>query len=198
MVLHTLDAFVSVSAIDRMVLVVSPDDAYGLDLPAQVERVACGGLTRAQSVLAGLHHLRETGASDHDWVLVHDAARCLISPELIDRLIHECHDDDVGGLLAIPLADTLKEGYANHRVRSTLPREAKWLAQTPQMFRLQPLILALQQVGALVTDESSAIEAMGHAPKLVMGSAENLKVTYPSDWTVAEALLSARSSNSQP
>ena len=75
MILHTLDAFVSVPAIDRMVLVVSPDDAYELDLPAQVERVACGGLTRAQSVLAGLHHLRETGASDHDWVLVHDAAR---------------------------------------------------------------------------------------------------------------------------
>lgn len=196
MVLHTLDAFVSVDHIERIVLVVSPEDTFDLDLPAQVERLASGGATRAQSVLAGLFHLRETGADLNDWVLVHDAARCLISPELIVRLINECCDDDVGGLLAIPLADTLKEGFTNHRVRSTLSREAKWLAQTPQMFRLQTLIQALEQTGSAVTDESSAMEALGHAPKLVLGSAENLKVTYPSDWTVAEALLSVRVGNS--
>ena len=203
MVLHTLAAFEAVAALTGILVVVAAHDAV-LDLPpltgvwhsarARVRRSAVGGATRAASVCNGLRALRDAGAADTDWVLVHDAARCLITPQQIESLIAACQGDAVGGLLALPLPDTLKQqspGAA--RVAATLPRADKWLAQTPQMFRLGPLMQALMHAGDAVTDESSAIEAMGGQPLLVAGSAQNFKVTYPPDFALAEAVLRARS-----
>lgn len=196
MVQHTLQAFAAVKRIGSCVVVVAPEDAFfegQCDSGFQV--VPCGGATRAASVLNGLHHLAARGAEPDDWVLVHDAARCLVTPELIDRLIDACHCDPVGGLLAQPVPDTLKQGR-DERVSATVDRSDKWLAQTPQMFRLGALTQALlmaQTLGEPVTDEASAMEAAGLAPQLVRGSAHNFKVTYPEDFELAEALIKARS-----
>jgi 2-C-methyl-D-erythritol 4-phosphate cytidylyltransferase len=147
-----------------------------------------GGVTRAETVFNGLNFLLEQGAEPGDWVLVHDAARCLVTPAQIDALIDACQADTVGGLLAHRLADTLK-AEQDGRVAATVARGDKWLAQTPQMFRIGMLRQALQVAGAQVTDESSAMEAMGWQPLLVPGSARNFKVTYPEDFALAEALL---------
>jgi hypothetical protein len=139
-------------------------------------------------VANGLAELRARGAQPQDWVLVHDAARCLLRAAWVDRLIDACADDEVGGLLALPLADTLKQADGD-RVVATIDRSAKWAAQTPQMFRLGLLEPALRGAAETVTDEASAIEALGHSPKLVRGEAENLKLTYPGDFALAERLL---------
>ena len=139
--------------------------------------------------LNGLAALSQRGAAAHDWVLVHDAARCLMRPEWVDRLIDACIDDEVGGLLAVPVADTLKQ-ERDGRVASTVDRAGRWAAQTPQMFRLGLLQHALEHAGASVTDESSAIEALGHSPRLVAGDPANFKLTWPSDFELAERLLS--------
>ncbi|MDR3371863.1 2-C-methyl-D-erythritol 4-phosphate cytidylyltransferase [Rhodoferax sp.] len=194
MVMHTLAAFADVPRIDQTLLVVSPDDSFSQTPEALSESfliAACGGSTRATSVFNGLSALLAEGAVDHDWVLVHDAARCLITPEQINQLLDTCLVDEVGGLLALPLPDTLKTAHAG-RVAATLPRADKWLAQTPQMFRIGSLLEALQLAGDAVTDESSAIEAMGLSPKLVPGSAQNFKVTYPEDFALAQAVLQSR------
>jgi 2-C-methyl-D-erythritol 4-phosphate cytidylyltransferase len=150
-----------------------------------------GGATRAESVLAGLRALVKQGAQDNDWVLVHDAARCLVMPAQINALMDACQDDAVGGLLAHKLADTLKS-ESHGRVAQTVDRANKWLAQTPQMFRLGLLTQALEQAGAAVTDEASGIESMGLSPLLVPGSAQNFKVTYPEDFALAAAILNSR------
>jgi len=125
-------------------------------------------------------------------VLVHDAARCLIRPAWVARLVQACRDDAVGGLLALPLADTLKAADADGRSEATLSRDAKWLAQTPQMFRMALLQRALAEAGDTVTDEASAIEALGLKPRLVSGELENLKVTWPGDFSLAARLLETR------
>ena len=154
----------------------------------------CGGATRAETVTAGLVQLSERGVMDEDWVLVHDAARCLLQPAWVDRLINACLTDEVGGLLALPLADTLKAA-AGGRVAQTLQRADKWLAQTPQMFRLGTLQEALAQAtaaGVDITDEASAIEALGLRPVLVPGAAENFKLTWPTDFEMAARLLETR------
>jgi 2-C-methyl-D-erythritol 4-phosphate cytidylyltransferase/2-C-methyl-D-erythritol 4-phosphate cytidylyltransferase/2-C-methyl-D-erythritol 2,4-cyclodiphosphate synthase len=186
---HTLSALRSVPGLLDILVVVAPGDTL---MPAgEAWRVgACGGASRAESVRNGLADLRAHGARDDDWVLVHDAARCLVTPQQVQRLIDACAGDDVGGLLAQPLADTLKEEEGG-RVAGTLPRERKWLAQTPQMFRLAVLERALAAAGA-VTDEASAIEALGLRPRLVPGSAQNFKVTWPEDFALAEAVLRSR------
>lgn len=194
MVLHTLAAFAAVARIARTLVVVAPGDEFfnaSTAGSASVLVASCGGLTRAASVSNGLSHLLAQGASRDDWVLVHDAARCLVTPTQIRQLIEACENDDVGGLLAHKLPDTLKS-ERDGRVQATLERSDKWLAQTPQMFRIGLLRRALEQVGGQVTDESSAIEALGLAPKLVPGSAQNFKVTYPEDFGLAEAVLQAR------
>ncbi|MBP9906474.1 MAG: 2-C-methyl-D-erythritol 4-phosphate cytidylyltransferase [Rhodoferax sp.] len=196
MVLHTLAAFACVERIDQALVVVSPDDSF-FQTPQAINAsfiiAACGGSTRAASVFNGLNALLAEGAVAHDWVLVHDAARCLITPEQINQLLDACLDDEVGGLLALPLPDTLKAAVGE-RVSATLPRADKWLAQTPQMFRIGSLLEALELAGDAVTDESSAIEAMGLSPKLVHGSAQNFKVTYPQDFELAQAVLQSRQS----
>jgi 2-C-methyl-D-erythritol 4-phosphate cytidylyltransferase len=190
LVLHTLAAFAAVPRLADRWLVVAPDDDF--QAPNSLFSVVrCGGATRAASVLNGLRHALQNGALSHDWALVHDAARCLITPLLINGLIDACQHDPVGGLLAQPLADTLKTEAVN-RVSATLDRSGKWLAQTPQMFRIGALLNALEQAGGQVTDESSAMEAQGFQPLLVAGSALNFKVTYPDDFSLAQAVLESR------
>lgn len=199
MVMHTLAALAAVRRVAGGVVVLSPGDDFvwppGPVWPARFERVACGGSTRAQSVYQGLSALQARGVRASDWVLVHDAARCLITPALVDSLIDACLPDACGGLLALPLPDTLKS-EAGRRVQATVPREDKWLAQTPQMFRLGELRAALAATAASgfdgVTDEASAMEMAGHHPLLVAGSAHNFKVTYPQDFALAQAILVMR------
>ncbi len=191
MVRHTLAAFAAVPRIARALVVVAPGDRFFDDSSASVLIAPCGGATRAGSVFNGLKWLLEQSADPMDWVLVHDAARCLVTPAQINALIDACEHDAVGGLLALRLADTLKS-ESHGRVVATLERSDKWLAQTPQMFRIGALVEALEQAGDQVTDEASAMEALGLRPLLVPGSAQNFKVTYPEDFALAEAVLRSR------
>jgi 2-C-methyl-D-erythritol 4-phosphate cytidylyltransferase len=196
MVLHTLAAFAGVARLRGTLVAVAPGDHFlqGYANPSFFS-VECGGPTRADTVLGGLRALMARGAQAHDWVLVHDAARCLVTSAQIDALIDACAHDGVGGLLAHKLADTLKtaiSGPGGTRVASTVDRTDKWLAQTPQMFRIGPLRAALEHVGSSATDEASAMEAMGLHPRLVPGSALNFKVTYPEDFLLAQAVLAQR------
>ena len=196
MVLHTLKAFAAVPGLGHAMLVVSPQDSLMAQLLTDHPQPAFtltprGGATRAQSVLGGLRSLQEQGVDPSDWVLVHDAARCLITPRLIKALLAACANDSVGGLLALPLPDTLKASV-DGRVSATLKRSDKWLAQTPQMFRLGSLAQALEKPSEDITDEASAMEAKGFAPLLIEGASFNFKVTYPQDWALAEAVLNDR------
>jgi 2-C-methyl-D-erythritol 4-phosphate cytidylyltransferase len=192
-VAHTLEALARVSRLVETWVVLAPDDVLfesvlpGLD-GARCRVARCGGATRAETVANGLAALAAHGARPRDWVLVHDAARCLVRPQWVERLIDACLDDPVGGLLALPLADTLKQERAG-RVAATLARDGKWAAQTPQMFRLGLLREALAKAGAAVTDEAGAVEALGHAPLLVPGELENFKLTRPGDFDLAQRLL---------
>ena len=191
MVLHTLAAFAAVQRLNGVLVVVSADDDFFDAKNASIMIAACGGTTRAASVLNGLNALLQQGAAPGDWVLVHDAARCLITPQQINTLIDACALDPVGGLLALKLPDTLKRDVAGRAVQ-TVERGDKWLAQTPQMFRIVELQQALMAAGAAVTDEASALEFVGKSPLLVEGSAQNFKVTYPQDFALAQAVLMAR------
>ncbi|MEW6704809.1 MAG: 2-C-methyl-D-erythritol 4-phosphate cytidylyltransferase [Pseudomonadota bacterium] len=195
-VAHTLAALGAVEQLTATLVVLSPDDErFAALLPGfEGERgwvCRAGGATRADTVANGLDELLARGAQPHDWVLVHDAARCLLQREWVQRLIAACENDEVGGLLALPLADTLKQ-EAQGRVQATVDRAHKWAAQTPQMFRLGLLRPALAHAGAGVTDEASAVEALGHAPKLVRGEFENFKLTWPGDFELAERLFATR------
>lgn len=196
LVLHTLAAFTAVPRLRHtLVLLAAADQAFANIAPTPAtsfSAVPCGASTRAGTVVNGLSALRARGALEHDWVLVHDAARCLITPALIDRLIDACVGDTVGGLLAIPVADTVKLARGD-QVAQTVDRSLYWLAQTPQMFRLGDLARALACAGDSVTDESSAIEALGWSPRLVEGDRANFKVTVAQDFAMAEAILQARS-----
>lgn len=199
MVWHTLTAFRALPALAGLWVVLSPeDDGFAQACPdfgrAHEVLTATGGTTRAASVCNGLKALLKQSAKPDDWVLVHDAARCLITPAQITTLIDACQNDAVGGLMALPLPDTLKSSAAG-RVAATVGRQDKYLAQTPQMFRIGALIAALEAaeiMGVAVTDESSAMEAQGLKPLLVHGSAQNFKVTYPEDIAMAEAIIKNR------
>jgi 2-C-methyl-D-erythritol 4-phosphate cytidylyltransferase len=203
MVMHTLKALALLPQLSSGWVILSPGDAFEwpeVAWPAHFRREPCGGATRAESVFNGLSAMLQSGVSALDWVLVHDAARCLITPEAVSVLIEACQDDLVGGLLALPLPDTLKSQAPEDRiarVATTVPREDKWLAQTPQMFRLGALHGALADAAATgfagITDESSAMERLGLSPRLVPGSVQNMKVTYPADFAFAEAVLKGRS-----
>ncbi len=195
MVAYTLAAFAAVPRVVRTAVVISPLDdllAQHVKLPSTTFLIAaCAGNKRATTVFNGLKALLELGAQNTDWVLVHDAARCLITPEQINAVIDACVSDEVGGLMALKLPDTLKQEKAG-RVSCTVDRSDKWLAQTPQMFRMGQLMQALARAGDDVTDEASALEAIGAAPKLIPGSAQNFKVTYPEDFALAQAVLLSR------
>ena len=190
---HSIYAMLSDMRIDRVFVVVAPGDERWRSVPidnTRVEFLAVGGASRAASVLNGLNALT-TRTHDDDHVLVHDAARpCLGTAELA-RLIEEAAGN-TGGLLALPLADTLKRADGDH-VAETLPRSGVWCAQTPQMFRVGLLRAALS-TGPLddITDEASAIERQGGVPRLVPGAVTNIKVTTQQDLALAEAILSHR------
>jgi len=162
------------------------------ELGERITPLFCGGETRAASVFNGLLAARDA-ISGNDWVLVHDAARPCLGREELDRLLGELEEDDTGGLLAVPVADTLKRANRDLRVAATEPRDNLWLAQTPQMFRYRLLIQALRAADpAVVTDEASAIEGFGLKPRLVMGDSRNIKVTFPEDLAIAELILRGR------
>lgn len=197
MLRHVLDTFSRADAIEHTFVVVSAEDGYidvamaALHDDSYTSVLRVGGATRHQSVLNGLHAMRaqvQEAINDDDWVLVHDAARPGLSIGLIDKLIAVLRDDAVGGLLAVPVVDTLKRAGTAGRVEQTVARDRLWAAQTPQMFRYGLLLRALEQATA-VTDEASAIEALGLQPKLVEGDARNFKVTLPHDVALAELYL---------
>ena len=194
---HALLALAQHSRVEQVFVVLAQgDDRFARydwrELGERVKPLYCGGETRAASVFNGLLAARDTIAGS-DWVLVHDAARPCLGREELDRLLGELEEDDTGGLLAVPVSDTLKRASRELRVAATEPRDNLWLAQTPQMFRYRLLIEALRAADpARVTDEASAIEGLGLRPRLVMGDSRNIKVTFPEDLVLAELILQNR------
>lgn len=187
---HSIAAMLSDARIDAVFVVVAPTDTRWSEFRLDDERVEflpVGGASRAESVRNGLIAIAAR-TDDDDRVLVHDAARPCLTEAQLGRLIDEVGVDGSGGLLAIPLADTLKRGEEG-RVGMTLDRASMWCAQTPQLFRVGSLRAALSGALDTVTDESSAMERAGHAPRLVLGGASNLKVTTPEDLVLARAIL---------
>jgi 2-C-methyl-D-erythritol 4-phosphate cytidylyltransferase len=195
---HAVQRFVDEPRIAGIFIVLAPGDAYfrATSVPGLGERVQalyCGGATRAASVYNGLVAARDAIAGD-DWVLVHDAARPCLTAAALERLISEVGDDEAGGLLAMPVADTLKRDDGAGRACSTESRAGLWQAQTPQMFRYELLVEALRRAGPdAVTDEAGAIEHIGLKPKLVTGESRNFKITYREDVELAALILRASS-----
>ena len=196
MMFHSIETLASVPRVERVFVVLAPMDRHWGNydwsaLPEKVEASFCGGARRAESVLNTLKYHEERIAKD-DWVLVHDAARPCIEKELVEQFLDEIGDDAVGGLLAIPLADTLKSADENLRVAATIPRLALWRAQTPQMFRYDMLRRGLEKKPA-ATDEAEAVESLGYyAPRLVQGEDTNIKVTLAEDLKIAEMILALK------
>ncbi|MBI2278045.1 MAG: 2-C-methyl-D-erythritol 4-phosphate cytidylyltransferase [Dechloromonas sp.] len=195
LIYHALAALIACPEIDRVWVVLSPEDSWWpqydwSELGSKLETVRCGGATRAESVGNGLRAAAMVAADD-DWVLVHDAARPCLGADMLAALFADLADDPVGGILAVPVADTLKRADAEQRVAATEPRDGLWQAQTPQMFRYARLSEALEKCSA-VTDEAGAIEALGLKPKLVASDTTNLKVTYPADLALAAMILRGR------
>jgi 2-C-methyl-D-erythritol 4-phosphate cytidylyltransferase len=193
MLWHAIRA-VCMPPIESVFVVLAPDDTLfkrhdWTAFESKLEPLYCGGASRRESVYNGL--LAASSVVDDDWILVHDAARPCLAAQDLARLVQECREDEVGGLLALPATDTVKR-VAHGRVAATEDRNQLSLAQTPQMFRAGLLMHALRQAGAPVTDEASAIEQLGLKPKLVAGSRENLKVTWPEDLAIAESILARR------
>lgn len=192
---HTLSVLCEAPEIDAVFVVLSVDDTEWSRhdwsaLGPKLRPLFCGGATRADSVLGGLRAIAGE-ATAGDWVLVHDAARPCLAGWHVDKLVRELAHEEVGGLLAVPVADTLKRADAHRHVVETVARDSLWQAQTPQMFRYVMLRRALE-AHKDVTDEASAIEAAGLRPRLVQGDATNLKVTYPLDLHLAEWILQNR------
>jgi 2-C-methyl-D-erythritol 4-phosphate cytidylyltransferase len=194
---HTLARLCNHPRISGVVVVLAADDRWWPEIAVKYSHpllVAAGGEERRDSVLSGLDSLSER-ASEHDWVLVHDAVRPCLRDEDIDRLMNELRADEVGGLLAIPVRDTMKRAGSNSRVRETVSRESLWLAQTPQMFRLGALrdaLLLTVDEDRDVTDEAQAMELAGTRPRLVQGHEDNIKITRRDDLELAEMFLMRR------
>ena len=195
MLRHSVESLLAAAEVQTVFVVLAPGDEEfrkidwkGID--ARVAPLYCGGASRRDSVLNGLVAAASAVDPD-DWMLVHDAARPCLGPAELRRLIDAVGGDEVGGILAIPVADTLKRGDEDGRIVETEPRDHLWQAQTPQMFRHGTLLHALRGTGP-VTDEASAVEALGYKPRLVEGSTTNLKVTFASDLQIAEGLLGSR------
>ena len=193
LIAHTLRALARESRIAMIVVVVPPEDANWetydwSEWQGRLRVLRCGGETRAQSVLNGLEAL-SVDTADETWVLVHDAARPCLPRDALARLIDAVQHDASGGLLAVPVADTLKRADVDGRVATTEPRAGLWQAQTPQMFRYGLLKRALLAAGAAITDEASAIEKLGLSPLLVEADSRNLKITRPRDLQLASLIL---------
>lgn len=190
MIFHSLATLCRCPDIATVFVVLAPEDTqfHGYDWSAfgdKLQPLYCGGATRAESVLNGL---MASELEPDEWVLVHDAARPCLTQAHLSRLISELRDDEVGGILAVPVADTLKRADDARRVAHTEDRNGLWQAQTPQMFRAGLLVEALE-TAPNVTDEASAIESLGLHPKLVECESTNFKVTYPQDIRLAELIL---------
>ena len=187
---HVLKTFAQANKISSIHVILSPTDSHShSDFVTHSHKISVhhiGGETRAQTVLNALSVIK---ADTDDWILVHDAARPGLSNQLLNHLITSLEHDAVGGLLALPLADTLKRANADGTVAQTIARDALWLAQTPQMFKYATLKKALETYSTSPTDEAQAIEALGLKPTLVTGELQNMKVTYPQDLAVLTALL---------
>ena len=192
---HSVKSLLEDARIDTVFVVLAPADAefkrhaWG-EFGERIAPLYCGGETRHDSVLNGLVAASSTVQPD-DWMLVHDAARPCLAQRELQRLLEALAADEVGGILAVPVADTLKRAGADGRIEATAPREHLWQAQTPQMFRHGLLLEALSR-SARLTDEAGAIEALGLKPKLVRGAASNLKVTFPEDLQLAQTILKSR------
>jgi 2-C-methyl-D-erythritol 4-phosphate cytidylyltransferase len=194
---HALHTLCLVTQIEKLFVVLASDDTHWDRYDWSVfgnklVTLRCGGATRAESVSNGLRAI-ESSVADQDWILVHDAARACITPAQVNKLIETVSDDEVGGILAVPVADTLKQAGVDGRIERTVLRAGLWQAQTPQMFRYAMLLSALATAKD-VTDEAGAIEALGYQPKLVASDASNLKVTWPQDLQLAESILKERNS----
>ena len=193
---HAVAALLHEPRIDSVHIGVAADDpligVLALGPKVRIHRVA--GVTRALTVVNTLRAALAT-EGDADWALVHDAARPGLRPDNLTALVDTCLASGEGGLLALPVPDTVKKavgGQSPVRVGETVAREGLWLAQTPQMFPATALLEALQsgiESGQEMTDESSAMEAMGYASRLILGSAENMKVTWPADFAMMEKWL---------
>lgn len=191
---HTLDIFLAHPQIHYTAVILAPADHIFQTVSSKrlgIFRV--GGASRAQTVRNGLHALTAQGiAAPHDNILVHDAARCCLPPEALTRLIEAAGGTPEGGILAMPVADTLKRSDGANRVAATVPRTALWQAQTPQLFQTALLLRAFCAADSDgFTDEASAVEALGIRPRLVEGDARNLKLTLPQDETLVRLLLAA-------
>ena len=196
MISHCIQVFFNNPRISAIHVALNPEDDFWRSLTLEPESRLhlhyTGGNTRAETVLNTLHAI-EPQLHEDDWILVHDAARPGLTQNLLNQLLDTLEHDAVGGLLALPVADTLKESVADNQVKKTVSRANLWQAQTPQMFRFGALKNALSQFKESVTDEAEAIEALGLKPKLVQGELRNLKVTYPQDLVLLEALFSKES-----
>ena len=197
MIAHAMMVLAREPRIAKIFVVLSPTDKRWNNYAWQgweerVEVLRCGGATRAETVLNGLDAMSGICSAD-DWVLVHDAARPCLPDDMLAKLLDQVADDPVGGLLAVPVADTLKRAAADTassvRAEATVPRAGLWQAQTPQMFRHGVLSQALRTAGSDMTDEASAVEQFGLQPKLVESDSRNLKVTYPQDLELAGLIL---------
>ena len=191
---HSVKALLASGRIDTVFVVLAPGDGEfrqhaWAEFGDRIAPLYCGGATRHDSVLNGLVAASSTAQPD-DWMLVHDAARPCLGQHELQRMLEELAADEVGGILGVPVADTLKRADPAGRKPTTEPREHLWQAQTPQMFRHGLLLHALSRT-AKMTDEAGAIEALGLKPKLVQGSTTNLKVTYPEDLQLAETILAS-------
>jgi len=199
---HTLDCFIHHPRINGIVVAISADDEYWPNLHFKTERpiiAVKGGVERCHSVLNALTGL-EALAEDHDWVLVHDAARPCLCKSDLDKLLITMATHPVGGLLGVPVHDTIKRVDSVAVVESTVDREYLWRALTPQMFRYGMLRDALNSAladGYLVTDDASAIEHAGYAPLMLEGHAGNIKITRPEDLALADFYLAEKNSNKQ-
>jgi len=194
---HTLDTLLAYKQLTGVVVVLSKDDSYWPDLQDHYSQqrleTVTGGAERCHSVLNGLAHLAGKAGTD-DWVLVHDAARPCVRLTDIENLINTLRSTECGGLLGVPVTDTMKQVDADDHVTATLARERLWHACTPQMFRLGQLQAALQHAidhDLLVTDEASAMELAGYQPHMVQGRRDNIKITVPSDLELAAFYLQA-------
>lgn len=192
MIRHALDVLCASPRIHRVFVVLAAQDKDWerfdwSGLGAKLSVLRCGGPMRADSVLNGLAAIAAEVAEE-DWMLVHDAARPCLSAAQLGALLDQVGEDAIGGILAVPVADTLKRCNADQRIEATVSREHLWQAQTPQMFRYGLLREALSRHQD-VTDEAGAVEALGHRPLLVASDSSNLKVTYPADLVLAERIL---------
>lgn len=191
---HTLSIFDMHDSISEIILVISQNDEYWSSVDMHFSKpfhIAEGGKERCDSVLNGLMFL-EGKANENDWVLVHDAARPCLRQEDLTLLLENLQDSETGGILAVPVKDTMKRSNANNKITETVARENLWHALTPQMFRFGLLKRSIESVldeGKIITDEASAVEMAGYQPILVEGHADNLKITQPEDLTLAAYYL---------